>query len=62
MQDEKKSKVGPKEQSLRDLREARVLKAKGLIDKTFGPPKAAKLRGKTVVQFKKAVKRGRTGR
>ena len=65
MEKETKSKIGPKEQGLRDLREARISRAKSLIDKTF-KPKAGKAaerisKGKkVVVQFKQ--KRGRTGR
>ena len=67
MQDEKKPKIGPKEQALRDLQAARIAKNKKIIDKNVREIGATfKVKGKPpkgkivkVVQFKK---RGRTSR
>jgi hypothetical protein len=61
MDNEKKSKVGPREQQLREMREARVEQNKKLMEKTFSKsPKPKVGKSKVVVQFK--TKRGRTGR
>jgi hypothetical protein len=58
---ESKSKVGPREQQLREMREARVEQNKKLMDRTFAkaPTTLPKGKKKVVVQIKK---RGRTGR
>jgi len=67
---EKKPKIGPREQQLRDMREARIAKNKALIDKN-AKEIAATLRTKVKAGVKKRAtklvtkvkaKRGRTGR
>ena len=68
--EEKKPKVGPREQQLRDLREARVTKNKALIDKNvkeIGAALGSKVKAKVKSAGKKVVakvkaKRGRSGR
>lgn len=69
--DEKKPKVGPREQQLRDMREARVAKNKALIDKNAVKEIASTFRAKVKAGVKARAKnlvtkvkskRGRTGR
>lgn len=68
--EEKKPKIGPREQQLRDMREARVAKNKQLIDRN-AKEIATVLRGKVKSGVKSGVKtrvtkvkakRGRSGR
>jgi hypothetical protein len=67
---EKKPKIGPREQQLRDMREARIAKNKQLIDKnakeiaaTLRTKVKAGVKGRaTKVVTKVKAKRGRTGR
>lgn len=69
--DEKKSKIGPREQQLRDMREARVEKNKAIIDRNVREITTAlspKVKGKgkprpgSKVKVVVKKKRGRTGR